>query len=126
MILSSLTYHGLVLPSKAYLSFSGEINVANVELDLLDFVSSSGFIVGDVEFNMVSLSGDDYVYYIYFNELKVQGYNVQLHDRRSKPDTWIKILIPPLTRVRITALNVSDSSSNAQIVSFVGRVYGAE
>ena len=106
-------------------AYSGEINVANVEFDLLDFVTGSGFIVGDVEFNMVSLAGDDYVYYIYLNELKAQGYNVQLHDRRSKPDTWLRILIPPFTRVRCTALNVSDSSSNAQLVSLTGRVYDA-
>ena len=57
-----------------YLRFNQPLNTIETNT-YRDYISRRGnfepyhYIVGDVEFNMVSLAGDDYVYYIYLNSI---------------------------------------------------------
>ena len=105
---------------------SGEVNVTNVTTTLLDFTSGTGVIRGKIQFNMLAQTADDFLYYVYFNDTIIQGYFVLEAYRRGKPDTPLEIIIPPLTHVKLTAQNESSTSSYKQIVTLVGRVYGAK
>lgn len=105
-------------------AYSGVIAVNNIETSLLDFQTNSEYIVGEIQFNTSSTGGDDYLYKVKLNETIVQEYVTIDQSDRSRPDPYITILIPPFTRVELTARNVSDSSLNDQIVAVVGKVFG--
>jgi len=104
-------------------AYSGEITVADSELVLLEFTTGSGIIVGNVQFNATNVAGDDYIYFVKFNNIPVQGYTVLESVDRGKADYPIAVVIPPFTLVTITARNVTDADGNAQMVSLTGRVY---
>lgn len=115
---SSINYIG----QHAY-AYSGVINVNNVETIMLMFTTGNQYIVGEVQFNTSSIGGDDYLYKIKLNGEVIQEYVTIDQADRARPDSNIPILLPPYSKVELTAQNVTDTSGNDQIVGLVGRVY---
>jgi hypothetical protein len=112
-----------ILGSHCY-AYSGIVSVDDTETFLLDFHSNKEYIVCKIQFNLPAITGDDYLYQVYFNGNVVQSYNSQeALGTGSKPSTVIRLVIPPLTHVQCSADNVADSSPNDNIVSLIGRVY---
>jgi hypothetical protein len=119
---SGINYIGID-PTHAY-AYSGVISVNNVETTLLLFSTGNQYILGQINFNTGSTSNDDYLYKIKLNGEIVQEYIFTGSPAdRARPDNTIPILLPPYSQVELTATNVTDTSSNNQIVSVVGRVY---
>ena len=103
---------------------SGIVSVDDTETFMLDFKTGKGYIVCKIQFNLPAITGDDYLYQVYFNGTVVQSYNSQeALGTGSKPSTVIRLIIPPLTHVQCSADNVADSSPNDNIVALIGRVY---
>ena len=115
---SSLNYIG----DYAY-AYSGEIPVDNTETNLLDFTNGGEYIVCKIQFNAAHGAGDDYVFKVYFNGEVVQRYLYAETVDRGVPDQPLYLIIPSYTHVQCSAQNVTDTSSNNQIVAITGRVY---
>ena len=107
-------------------AYSGSVGATDPETDLLNFTTGSGLIDAFIQFNYIAISGNDFQYAVYFNDLLIQGYSVAESGATATADNFIKLLIPPFTAVRLTALNLSGATSRQQAVSLTGRVYGAE
>ena len=102
------------------------MSIDDNETDMVNFSSGSGYIVGQVMFNYVANTGEDFMFRIYFNNIQVQG-NIQgKHDYDAKFESDIKIIIPPFTAVRLTGQNLTNNTGRDMIASLTGRVYGAE
>ena len=108
-------------------AYSGEIATADSEVTYLLFQSGKGIIKGAVQFNATNELAQEFRYRIYFNGIEVQSYLAgnNAPDYRAKPDAIIPLIVPPLTEVKLTAINLDDSVSGTQICSFIGRVYNA-
>jgi len=87
-------------------SYSGMVASDNVETSLLDFHSQTGIIVGEFQpvYATEASNNQHYLFRVYFNK--------------------IRITIPPLTHVKATAENVSDTTSLDMAAIITGRVYG--
>ena len=104
-------------------AYSGIQSIDNTETSQLEFTSGSGVIVATILFN--NLSDDKkFTHRVYMNDIVVQAYTSFISGGRRSTD--IQIVIPPLTRVKLTSQNITDSASKDQIVGLTGRVYGAE
>ena len=109
-------------------ALSGIIGVTNSETTLLEFNSGAGLISG--VFQNYRGSGDnlgnDYVWRLYFNDTQInEAYDSTVSDDTGR-ELITKIIIPPLTTVKVTTINVTGVDSNNCSCVFTGRVYGAE
>ena len=113
-----------VIGSHCY-AYSGEINADDNETTYLLFQTGKETIKGLAQFNATNELAQEFRYRIYFNGIEIQSYLAgnNAPDYRSKPDTPIPLVIPPLTEVKFTAINLDDSTNGSQIVSFTGRIY---
>ena len=115
---SSINYIG----NHAY-AHSGVIGVTDVENVMVKFVTSNQYIRAIIQFNGGATGGgDDYAYRVKYDSQIVQEY-VSNSNTSESPNQKINLIIPPFTEVELTAANVTDTSSNDQIVSLSGRVY---
>jgi len=125
---SATTGQGIRYIGKWVYGYSGIVEVNNIETDLINTVSGSGFIVAQIQF-FYGQSGntDNYIYKIYLNNIallaKVTNGTSQAPGEESNR---IRIIIPPFTTIRLTARNDSDNPAREQAATFTGRVYGAE
>ena len=102
---------------------SGVIDVDNNETTLLDFTTSgSGVIEATFSFFYIENQTEDYLYQVKFNNEIILGYNVD-SSKAFQKDLVTKLVIPPETRVTVTATNVSNTNSREQTATIVGRVY---
>lgn len=108
-------------------AYSGLVPVASSqgEVTLLEDVSGSGFIVGNCQFFYGVSSTNEFLYRIYFNEVIGLAYHVH-NFRDSTPDEKVGIIIPPRTKIKLTAENLSADTGRNQSASIIGRVYGAK
>jgi hypothetical protein len=105
-------------------AYSGVVSVNNNETTMLLFSTGNSYVMAQVNFNTGSTSNDDYLYKVKLNEEIIQEYIFTGSPAdRARPDNTIPILLPPYSKVELTATNVTDTSDNNQIVSIVGRVY---
>ena len=103
--------------------YSGIISITNVEQSLMEFTTSgSAYIVAKVQFSYANAAGDDYLYKIYLDNQIIQSY-VNAAGTTQYGDDVLNILIPPESKVKFTAANITDSSDQQQCVSIVGRIY---
>jgi len=103
-------------------AYSGTISVDNNEAILLEFDTGPSVIQADARFAYGAASGDDYLYKVYMNDEVIladaSGGTTQAH--------WFpqyKFIIPPYTKVKLTAANITDTTANDQGVVVSGRVY---
>ena len=101
------------------------VDVANVELSLLEVTTGSGYIVGTLQFGYTEPTTDNFRYRIYLNDIVAQAYITTAADNYTSPDNLLPILIPPFTKLKATAANISSSDDIIQAASLIGRVYDA-
>lgn len=106
-------------------AFSGLVGVDDNETALLEFTSGSGLIVGNIQCNLVADTADDQKYTIYINDIAIMGYITLGAQQSTDSNNVMQILIPPQSLFKVTAINATDSSTNNNAASLVGRVYGA-
>jgi hypothetical protein len=107
-------------------AYSGEIAVASSggEVTLLEDVSGAGIVVGDYQFFYGVSSTNEFIYRMYFNDVIGMSYMVT-NLRESTPDVKIGVIMPPYTRIKLTAQNLSADTGRLQAATLIGRVYGA-
>jgi len=111
---------GIYLGEHLY-GFSGNVTTDDNAQDLLNFTTGKTYAVCDWEIGYGGQTGDDYQWILYLNGIQVAS--IVQDQSKLLGDLPRKIIIPPLTTVRITGVNVSDTSSNAIWAIIVGRVY---
>ena len=107
-------------------AYSGAVAVDENETALVETLSQTGIIVGAFQPQYFPpAAGDDYFFRFYLNDLLViaTALNSSLV---ATPYEKSPIIIPPLTLIKITAQNVTDTTANNVGAVLTGRVYGAE
>ena len=109
---------------------SGQVSITNSPVvSLLEFMSGSGYITAFWEVSYADTSGgvasDDYAFFLYFNDelLFNAGINSSSAGAIRNP---LQILIPPFTKVIISAKNQTSSTEHFCYAILTGRVYGAK
>jgi len=105
--------------------YSGTVAVSNSDVNLLDFSTpSNSYIVGKVQFFGLTLSNDDIEHSVIINGEKVITVISSQTVGTSEPDSWIPVLLPPQSTIKITGKNAQSGTSINTAAIFVGRVYG--
>ena len=102
------------------------LDVTTVELSLLEFTSGSGLIIAKIQFNKTNEDGDDFLYQVYLNDEAVSGWVNFYGATGTSINNVTTVLIPPFSKVKCTADNVSGGIARPINCGLVGRVYGAE
>jgi len=109
-------------------TYSGEITVTNVKKTVLEFETNSEYIIAKWEMHYTDNGAtpiivlDDMAFFIAFNDITVIIYNASSSADAKQQE--IELIIPPFTKVTISALNVSDASDHAVFGSITGKTYG--
>ena len=116
---------GLTVIGKHAYAYSGAVAQASAsgEVTKLDFNTGKEYIVSKVEGYYGDLSTDWFKMYVYFNDILIlqwaTNHNASAFSEDMNP---IHLIIPPLTRVKISTHVGSDADYTA--VTLVGEVYG--
>jgi len=111
-------------------AYSGTINVTATPINLLEFTSGAGIIVGKLKVmqSTAAAEGDDVLASLLFNEIyifrMVLGKNA-FNEFDPSSITATDIIIPPFTLVQVELDNLSGNASDMSAL-LTGRVYGAE
>ena len=115
---------GIVYVGDYAYAYSGVKSVDNTETTMCHFQTPKALMVATTMFNYLGELGQElFSFRIYFNGVQVQGTIQGRRDYDSLFEGDIKLIIPPLTEVKLTGQNLSDSDARDMIVSFTGRVY---
>jgi len=104
-------------------AYSGLIGVNNVETTLLEFSTGEASLLINVQYNYAESDGDDIVYRTYLNGEVVQQFITDHAKLYGWMNSFVRILIPPYSKVKCSAENLGSSSTRTQICSITGRVY---
>ena len=107
-------------------AYSGIVAVDNNETELIDTVTGAGYLklFWDSSYSPNAYTTDRYTFKLYLNDLLTHA---EFHyDNNIETMGITRVLIPPLTKLKITAQNVTDTSSQDCLTILTGRVYGAE
>jgi len=115
----SLNYIG----NHAY-AYSGAVNVDQTGsfITLLQFNTSNQYIVGNVILGRNDFTSDDIVLYIEFDDQIVGAFGSTSYTDAADQD--IELVIPPFTKVRIAARNLSQDVDRECYAMITGEVYG--
>ena len=102
---------------------SGIIAVNNNETTLLDFTTQNSYIVAEVQFNMLADTADDMFYRIKINNEVTNGYLTIGAQQSTDSNNVLPILLPPFSRIVMTATNAGSSTGRDNTCVIVGRVY---
>jgi len=108
---------------------SGLVGVTNAaQFTLLEFTTGGFYIVGTNQFLYASNSNNAMKYRIYMNDEIIAMYGVTMSGDYSQNETGpeqdlVHLIIPPHTKVKMTAENETSSSSIDQCAVFQGRIY---
>ena len=103
--------------------YSGEVGVNNVETIMFEDKVGSRYALVNIRFNYIQASDDNFEYFVYLNDVVVQGYQVSAAHLYTGADNGIELLIPPFNTLKLSAINLSNSTALDQIVSVVGKLY---
>jgi len=105
-------------------AYSGEHDVSNSEITLLEDTTGSGLIRGHAQFGYGEPTGEDFRYLIYFNDLIVLNQVASGTTDTPIGPMFYALIIPPFTKVKLTAENLSSSNAREHTALLTGRVYG--
>jgi len=92
---------------------------------MLEFKIGGEYIIAKIQFNYISPDSDNIQYRVYINDQLVQAFQSDSANLTHVfPDSVLHLLIGPYSTVKMTAENVTGSSTRPQAVSLTGRVYG--
>jgi len=101
-------------------------DVSDSETTLIESTTGSGIIVGQCQFGYGEQTGEDFRYLIYFNDQIIMNQVVSGTTDTPIGPMFYKLVIPPFTKVKMTAENLSSSNAREQTALVTGRVYGAK
>ena len=107
-------------------AYSGEYDVSNSETTLINTVTGSGIINGQAQFGYGEQTGEDFRYLIYFNDLVIMNQVVSGTTDTPIGPMFYALIIPPYTKVKMTAENLSSSNAREQTALVTGRIYGVK
>lgn len=99
------------------------LSIGTAETALLEFTTSSGTIVAQIQFNKTNEDGDDYLFQVYLNDEVVSGWVNFYGATGTSINNTTRIIIPPHTAVKCTADNVAGGSARPINCGLTGRVY---
>ena len=108
--------------NKRCYAYGGLIDVINAEKTLLTFNTNSEYIDSKLSISNTSGSGDDFRYFIYFNDVAVLSYYAGTSDVFNQFSMPQYLIVPPFTTVKITATNISSASARSHSCIFTGKV----
>ena len=108
--------------NKVY-AYSGPVECDNSETTLLDFSTGSEAITGVFQLYYDEVAGDDFAYKINMDSQLIVGYQISGTDIMAQAYPGVDLLIPPYTRITITAQNLSTSNLKTQLATFMGEIY---
>ena len=94
--------------NKVY-AYSGEVECNNVATTLLDFNTGAEAIAGVFQLYYDEIAGEDFAYKISMDSQLIVGYQVSGTDIMAQAYPGIDLIIPPFTRVIITAQNIDEA-----------------
>ena len=101
-------------------AYSGERGVSNVEMTMLEGVTTSDYYKGGVQLGSKAGENEDYEFKVYFNDLVVFSAlfgNQGQHNIGAWP---VPLIIPPYTKVKMTLDNIADADTRTWTVHFIG------
>jgi len=114
----SLNYVG----DHAYL-YTGFIGVTNIKATLASFTTGALYVVGSFQPQYdTNTATDNYGFEVLLNGEKISSTQITSATDYS-PYQEIELLIPPYSKIEITAQNKTDSSSNDVGAIIIGRIY---
>ena len=110
-------------------AYSGLVSagaIQDTDYILLDFTTGPHYIVCKINFYYAdSAVFNDFRYKAKLNGLEVISYEVKTGQDPSSNSEWKPFIIPPLSRVELTAANTETAAGRNQTATLTGRVYGA-
>jgi len=108
-------------------ALSGAVGVPNSETILLDTITGAGVLDAIIQCSYGPPESDNMQYKIYFNDIIVMQFSISgAVDSGNWQSMLYHFIIPPLTKIKITAQNTTSVTERIQTASITGRVYGAE
>ena len=105
-------------------AYSGPVNVdqTGAKITLLQFDTSNQYIVGSIILGRNDFTSDDIVLYVEFDSQTVGAFGSTGYTDAADQD--IDLIIPPFTKVRIAARNLSQDVDRECYGIITGEVYG--
>jgi len=119
---------GLTILGAHCMAYSGLVAKSASAVDLLEFNSGKGYIVGTItgignSKIAAPADGGITIYQVYFNGEEVLRIKCEAKEETSPTVLVVPIMIPPLTYVKVTAISQYGTAAYETSVSIVGRVY---
>ena len=104
---------------------SGNVATTNAETELLETTTGNFIIEGRAQFSYNANASDNFHYKIYFNDSEVFSYLAGHGSAEGSeyPDNVIPLIIPPYTKIKLTAENLSSGSAHNQMVMITGKIH---
>jgi len=106
--------------------YTGPIGVGNSATTVLETQTASGLLVADVLLTYVFVgSNDGMEWQVYLNDLLMAGAKDNGPAYYTEFNIPLRLMLPPFTRIKVTAKNASSATERNMAVVITGRVYGA-
>jgi len=92
------------------------------ETTIIEFTTESEYLVGDISIFVISDTTDDLEFLVKLNDIKVMEMNTTSF-KDYAPYQPIPLIIPPFTKVTLSAFNSASGSKNV-MMNFTGKAIG--
>jgi len=104
--------------------YTGGIGVINSATTVLETQSAEGILVAEVLLNYIFVGANDQMeWQVYLNDILIAGAKDSGPAVYTEFNNPIKLILPPFTKLKVTAKNASSATSRAMGVILTGRVY---
>ncbi len=109
--------------NKHAFAYSGTVLVSTSKTKIMEFTTTSYYLVGDLTIFIVSNTTDDIEFIIEFDDNSIMETNTTSY-KDYAPYQPIPIIIPPFTKVTLSGLNQGSGSKNVGM-NFTGQPKGS-
>jgi len=107
--------------------YTGSVGVGASETTVLETQTGSGLLVADMLLTYVFVgSNDGMEWQIYLNDIVMAGAKDNGPQYYTEFNNPLPLILPPFTKLKATAKNVTSATERNMAVVLTGRVYGAE
>jgi len=107
--------------------YTGSVGVGASETTVLETQTGSGLLVAEMILTYVYVASNDGMeWQIYLNDVVMAGAKDNGPVSYTEFNNPLRLILPPFTKLKVTAKNVSTSTERDMSVVLTGRVYGAE
>jgi hypothetical protein len=104
-------------------AYSGTVLVSESKTEIMEFTTTSFYLVGDLTIFLVSDTTDDIEFIVEFDNQTILETNTT-HYNQYTPYQPLPIIIPPFTKVTISGKNQGSGSKNVGM-NFTGKAQGS-